>query len=660
MAALVYIPTNLISSDNGHFSWQFLNSYTTIVSILTIGIALVSLTYKQAASNMLQKKNRQLHIVQESLYALNNSLEHSISERTKELAHSLAQLQATLESTNDGLLVINKNNEIINYNQQLTVMMQISPELIYGQSAPGIFALIKDKIINPERLTEALANIELQPEQTCSTKLILKNGKHFEFYAKPQHLGSEIIGHVISFRDITEHKQMQDELLDQATHDTLTSLPNRILLLDRLQQMIAQAKRTHHLIAVLFLYLDGFKYINDSLGHIIGDNILKITAERLAQNVRESDTVARLGGDEFIIVLDDLLQPDDAIPFAQKLCRALTKPMATEGYDLSITGSIGISFYPKDGANAHSLLKNADTAMYRAKELGRNNFQFFANEMNQQTLQHLLLEHELRKAIEHNEFFLVYQPFFNLKTGKVTGLEALLRWQHPERGIILPNEFINLAEETGLIMSIGEWVLQNACKQNQIWKTMNLPLLPIAVNLSSRQFKHPSIITIIKNSISKNNISPQLLQVEITESLIIDNFPETIKLLEQLKKMGVSLALDDFGTGYSSLSYLKRLPIDKLKIDQSFIRDLNNLTDGGAIVELIIQMGNSLKLKVLAEGVETEQQLKFLQLHGCDEAQGYYFSQPLSPEDCTKLLQNSNQLTAQTNIVEINTKRQSG
>ena len=436
-----------------------------------------------------------------------------------------------------------------------------------------------------------------------------------------------------------ERKRYQEQLEHQANYDGLTGLPNRNLLLDRLRQAVF-AQRQVRSIAVVFIDLDHFKFINDSLGHNAGDRLLQQMAERLRSVVRDGDTVSRLGGDEFILILNDQQNEEVMFRAMQRIISKVSEPLSIDGRELVVTCSAGVSLHPQDGPDIETLLKNADAAMYRAKEHGRNNFQFYTVEMNRLVNERLALESSLRRALERNELLLHYQPKLNLKSGAIVGAEALVRWQHPERGLIYPELFIPLAEETGLIVQIGEWVLRTACAQNRAWQDAGLPPLTVSVNLSARQFRQESLIKTVSKILSDTGLRADHLEMELTESIVMHNAEAAIAVLKGLKELGVQLSVDDFGTGYSSLSYLTNLPIGILKIDRAFVRDISARTGrgDGLLAQAIISLGHSLNLKVVAEGVENEEQLKFLKAHRCDEAQGYYFSHPVPPEECKQLL----------------------
>ena len=437
--------------------------------------------------------------------------------------------------------------------------------------------------------------------------------------------------------EIFERMQAEQRIWHTAHHDALTGLPNRALLLDRLGQALTQGDRYSSRIAVIFLDLDRFKSINDNLGHHIGDELLKHVAERLRGVVRAVDTVSRLGGDEFIIVLQEIAGPDDAVLVAEKILNTLASAVRIEGHELRATPSIGISVYPDDGADVYTLMKNADTAMYHAKEMGGNNFQFFMPRMNAEAERFFKLEHRLRGAVEAGQLRLHYQPLIDLHTRQVCGMEALVRWLDPEQGMVSPGGFIPVAEETGLILPIGEWVLAEALRQNRRWQDEGRPTLPVSVNLSPRQFRQGNLVEVVSAILAETGQSAHLLELEITESSLMQDLDETRSKLDALAAMGVRLAIDDFGTGYSSLAYLKRFPVHKLKIDQSFVRDLNEDKDDAAIVSAIIGMAHGLGLDIIAEGVETDAQLAALIGYGCSKFQGYYFSRPLAPDQADSL-----------------------
>jgi diguanylate cyclase (GGDEF)-like protein/PAS domain S-box-containing protein len=438
--------------------------------------------------------------------------------------------------------------------------------------------------------------------------------------------------------NISELKESEEKLTYQASHDELTDLPNRTLLHDRMRQAMAIADREGNMVAILFLDLDRFKVVNDSLGHDVGDTVLQTAAGRLTGCVREVDTVARLGGDEFVLMLAGISRADNIANVANKVLSSLARAYIIGDHELVLTASIGISVYPKDGVDIQTLLKNADTAMYRAKDGGKNRMEFFTYEMNASAQRRMLLESQLRYALEKKEFLLHYQPQAELETGHIIGAEALLRWVHPKLGIISPVEFIPIAEETGLIVEIGKWVLETACRQAVVWQRDGLPPLRMAVNLSVRQFMQNDIVDVVARVLHETKLDPNLLELELTESLLMGGGEEIIRTLSALRKMNIGLSVDDFGTGYSSLSYLKRFPVTSVKIDQSFVQEITTDSDAAALARSIISMAHEMRLSVIAEGVETEGQLGYLVRHGCDEMQGYFLSRPIPPDEFSKLL----------------------
>ncbi len=454
----------------------------------------------------------------------------------------------------------------------------------------------------------------------------------------------EIIEVIAVSRDITERKETEERLLFLANYDSLSGLPNRALFRDRLRRAVARAQRNETQVALFFIDLDRFKTINDSLGHHAGDQLLRSVSRRLKQFARKGDTIARLGGDEFTIILEGINDSEDAVKVAEKILELMTPPFRLDGHEIVVTPSIGITIFPNDADDMRNLLKNADTAMYRAKEQGGNCFQFYTSDMNEKAYESLVLETSLRHALEREEFKLYFQPQIDLHTHNIIGIEALLRWDNPERGLLNPNEFIPFTEETGLIEPIGEWVLRTACKEAVHWQQMGLPAFRVAVNLSLRQFVANDFVTLVANVLKETGLEAKYLELEITESFLAQNVDQTAEVLSNLHQLGVQLSIDDFGTGYSSLSYLKRFPLNTLKIDQSFVRDIMSDPDDATIAEAIIAMGQSLNLNVIAEGVETEEQVCFLRGRGCDWIQGHLVSEPLSsPQFIKWLKQNHSQ-----------------
>ena len=460
------------------------------------------------------------------------------------------------------------------------------------------------------------------------------------------HLDSKTRKHNRQLEKANEQlEEVNAQLQHVATHDSLTGLPNRLLLADRLNQAIAQAQRHQHLFAVFIVDLDRFKAINDSLGHLAGDAMLKEVARRLAAALRQADTLARMGGDEFVLILNEITRPEDIETIAAKVLAHITQPMKLSDLELHASASIGISIYPSDGGNPETLLQHADAAMYQAKKGGRNAYRLFTPEMNAFARERLELENGLRRALLHREFILHYQPKVDVRTGSIDSAEALIRWQHPTRGLIAPMDFIPLAEETGLIIPIGEWVLNEACRQAQSWRASGLRPLRVAVNLSAQQFRQKKLVDIVSAALRTAGLEPRYLELELTESTVMHDAEQSIEILRELSALGVRISVDDFGTGYSSLSYLRRLPLDKLKIDRTFIRELATSRDDAAIVRAIVSLAHNLRIKVIAEGVETPDQLVYLREAGCDQYQGYHYSAPV-PNDAFVAMMHKHQSAA--------------
>jgi len=584
-----------------------------------------------------------------------NSLTAMVEEQ-RELLGSLVQQSAV------PTFVLNPEHEVVVWNRACEEMTGIlEAEMLGGNEPWRAFYTHKRQVLADVVITAALNGFKEEPQEAFYKSSFVPEGlqaegwydnlngrdRYLVFNAAPIRNGrGDLLAVIETFEDITERKHYQEQLEYQANFDGLTGLPNRNLLGDRIRQAMLISLRSRQEVAVLVLDLDNFKLINDTFGHEVGDSLLKTTAERLRGLVRSGDTVARQGGDEFTIVISAEALSENADSIAGKFLEAVARPFPVNGRELVITGSIGISIFPKDGDDVQLLIRNAEAAMYRAKEQGRNTCQFYACEMNAQSEVRVAMEHELRGALEREEFLVYYQPKVSLRTGRITGMEALVRWQSPERGMVGPDTFIPLAEETGLIVPLGAWVLRTACEQNRVWQDAGLPALTVAVNLSPRQFRQHDISQVIENALTGAGLDPRFLELEITESMVMRDADRVTALLGNLKRLGISLSMDDFGTGYSSLSYLKRFPFDKLKIDQSFVRDITSDPDNAAIAKAIIAMAHSLHMKVIAEGVETQGQLEYLRSHGCDEMQGYYFSRPVPAQEFERILRECRQLKA--------------
>ncbi len=579
------------------------------------------------------------------VYSLTRAVRNAIERKAVEDALFLERERAvvTLNSIGDAVLCTDISGKVTYLNLVAETMTGWSREEAIGRPIAEVF-----RILDGSTRKIARDPMEMAVEQdrtvglTVNCVLVRRDGfeSAIEDSAAPIHdRGGRVIGAVIVFHDVSAARAMSVQMTHSAQHDVLTSLPNRLLLNDRITQSIATARRQKKYLGIIFLDLDRFKYINDSLGHPIGDELLKSVSMRLLASVRSSDTVSRQGGDEFVILLSDLGRPEDAAISAQKLLHTLSAPHTLGGQELHIDGSIGISIYPADGKDAETLIKNADTAMYHAKESGRNNFQFFTAEMNRKSVERQSLEGGLRFALERGEFLLDYQPKINLETGEITGVEALIRWQKPDRGLVPPGQFVPIAEDCGLIIPIGRWVMREACRQARAWHAAGLTPLPISVNVSAVEFRDKGFVEGVRTILSETGLPAQYLELELTEGVLMEDAESATSVLQKLKAMGVQLAIDDFGTGYSSLSYLRKFPIDALKIDQSFIHQKSTTPDRSSIVSAVIAMGRSLKLRVVAEGVETLDELMVLQGLQCDEAQGFYFSRPLAATLFAELLQ---------------------
>lgn len=438
--------------------------------------------------------------------------------------------------------------------------------------------------------------------------------------------------------DITERNLAQTKLRKMAHHDLLTGLPNRILLYDRMQQAKAFANRMNSCFGLMFLDLDRFKMINDTLGHAVGDDLLRMIAHRFRETLRETDTIARIGGDEFIILVPNVSGKSDIDALAEKLLTSMSVPFKVRSHELFVTTSVGICMYPEHEQDIDSMMQKADIAMYHAKSLGRNNYQYYSNEMSQDASRRFVIANTMRKGIDQHEFQLYYQPKVDMASGRIIAMEALVRWRHPELGLLSPNEFIQIAEENGMIFDLGEWVLREACQQNCVWHAIGMEGLRVSVNLSGYQLQHNQFINMVKTVLQEVGIPPESLEFEITESVIMQNPDFAVSVLDEITRMGIQVSIDDFGTGYSSLSHIKRFAVNTLKIDKTFVRDVENNETDAAIATAIIAMGSSLKLKIIAEGVETEQQMDFLRDNNCDQAQGFLISEPLPPDDFLKIL----------------------
>lgn len=683
-----------------------------------------------------------------------------IVEKNIELEKSLSLVRATLESTADGIMMVNGKGQVVDWNQKFIDMWRIPSHMMEVGTERISFDYILSQLQDPSSLISDVQYLYENPEwQGELPELHFKDGRVFERYTQPQRIGNQIVGRVYSFRDVTEKRRSEDflrireraieasshgvaiidvesepnsiiyvnkafqritgyrekealgkslknlqgfsptdanykrmslairedrdevleiecrhkngakywseislspvhdstnkkdrhfvcilnditdrreleqQLLQQATHDSLTELPNRVLLIDRIEQAILQAKKQKSILAFMFIDLDKFKMTNDTLGHGIGDKLIQLIANRLLIATDEFDTVARLGGDEFFILLTSISTEEEAKEKAKEILKSIQLPVQIDQHNITITASIGICYYPKDGADFETLMKNADLSMYHAKDSGRNMFKVFEPDMNNRLINVMQLDNALRDALKNNEFTLVYQPLIDIINQKIMGVEALIRWRSKILGPVSPMDFIGVAEENGLIIDIGKWVLETACKQLKELHKLGMKDLIMAVNISERQFKQSNLISIVDEALEKAKLDSRYLELELTESLLIENVNSIVSIMTSLKERGVGLSIDDFGTGYSSLSYLKRFPVDKLKVDRSFINDMVNDKNDAAIAKAVVNLGHSLSLTVLAEGIETKTQLDLVREFSCDYAQGYYFSKPLPAEE---------------------------
>ncbi|CAN1211934.1 Diguanylate cyclase/phosphodiesterase with PAS/PAC sensor(S) [Tumidithrix helvetica PCC 7403] len=559
---------------------------------------------------------------------------------------------AEIASPSDDATIAISEDELAVYNEEflsrLASIPELNPNPIIEIDLSGEITYLNPAAVKQFPNLDALGSQHPTLQGLLSRVTSLQNGSQ-EFFVREVEINERVIEQFVHFiqcsdliriyvADITERKRSQEIIQYQASHDSLTGLPNRKYMNDFLTLALAQAERTAERIAVVFFDLDRFKLINDSLGHSTGDQLLKSVCDRLKHYLPQGDLLARWGGDEFILVLRHITSPEQALKVAQKVTKILEPPFECDGHELHISTSMGISLYPFDGKDVDTLMKNADVAMYRAKDSGRNNCQLYKSIMHENTFKRLSMENRLCKAIENDELLVYYQPQVNLELGKVVGVEALMRWQHPTLGLLPPNQFIPLAEETGLIVSIGYWLLKHACAQSQAWQLAGIPPLRLGINLSLRQFRQKDFIEKLSQTLEETGFDPNFLDLELTESIVMENVDESITRLRKLRDMGISLSIDDFGTGYSSLSYLKSLPINVLKIDQSFVRDITENLYDQAIAISIITLAHKLKLNVIAEGIETKEQMELLRSFGCHEMQGYLFNRPIPSDELMELL----------------------
>lgn len=574
--------------------------------------------------------------MQQLLAAQSRDLERAVAERTRALANEQLRAHVTLRTVGDSVITCDAHGHITHMNPAAETLTGWRTADAANLAVERVIALQDSKTRAP--VESAVAHALRGREVTVKGDRYWARADGAEFWVEESATpvfdsAGGVNGVVLVLRDMSESRELTTRMHYQAQHDFLTGLPNRLLLHDRIAQSIVHAERTQSPLAILFLDLDRFKYINDSLGHTVGDKLLKQVSARLAATIRAADTVSRQGGDEFIVLLPKVESAAAAAAVAEKVLATIALPYTVDGHELNVTLSIGVSMYPTDGKDIDTLIRSADIAMYHAKEAGRNNVQFFTSDMSKRTAERVQLESGLRRALRASEFRLHFQPKINLATGSAMGTEALVRWVHPERGLIMPGQFIPIAEESGLIVALGEWVLREACRQNRRWIDAGMQPMPVAVNVSAAQFAQRNFLDVVKSALEESQLPPKLLELELTESIIMRNAESTVAVLAAIKEMGIRVSIDDFGTGYSSLSYLRRFPIDTLKIDQSFVSALPGDSDQAAITSAVIAMAKSLRRTVTAEGVETREQLAFLTEQGCDDVQGYLIGRPMPPED---------------------------
>jgi diguanylate cyclase (GGDEF)-like protein/PAS domain S-box-containing protein len=574
-------------------------------------------------------------------HALRRAIERKLSDEAS--FSERERVEVTLNSIGDAVISIDISGRVTYLNRIAEAMTGWPRAETVGRPIEEVLRIVDGATREPaaDPMERAMAGNDT-PILLSNCILIRRDGSEsaVEHSAAPIHdrLGL-LTGAAIVFRDISAARATSLRISHLASHDPLTDLPNRLLLGDRLARALALAHRHQRRLAVLFLDIDRFKHINDSLGHMLGDELLRAVGREVTMCVRSSDTVSRHGGDEFVVVLSELEHAEDAAIGAQKIIAALTRPQTLAGHEVHITVSIGISVYPDDGEDAETLLKSADMALYHAKDQGRDCYQFFKPDLNVRAVERQSIEAGLRSALARREFVLLYQPKMNLTTGAVVGAEALIRWRNPDRGWVEPAQFVSIAEDCGLIRPIGRWVVHEACRQAQEWQDAGLRPIPVSVNISAVEFRSRDFLKNIVDILKETRLDPRYLEIELTESVLMAHVEATKSVLHALKTLGVQLAIDDFGTGWSSLSYLRQFPIDALKVDRSFVGEITSGPSGAPIVSAVISLGKSLKHRVIAEGVETLDQLAFLQAEGCGEGQGYYFSRPLVAEQFARVLE---------------------
>ena len=590
------------------------------------------------ARNLLKMRMQQ-QIIKSRARSLEQRLETSERSREELLRNSREALAQVIDTVPAMISAADRQGRCVFVNAYQAALVGSSPSLLAGRDVTELFGREQgERSRQLDRLVfesgEGLPSFEEEVTDSDGVRHVFLTTK-----AALRGAGNDVVSVLTTSLDITDRKVAESHLRHMAHHDSLTDLPNRTLLRDRLQRELARGRRGDRLFALHFLDLDRFKAVNDALGHHLGDRLLQEVGTRLSETVRAEDTVARLGGDEFAILQTEVGNVEEAGQLATRIIDVVTRPFMCDGHEIAISASIGITLHPKDGGDVEELLRNADLAMYRAKEEGRNGYRYFAADMDIHAREAIVLEADLRNALGGDQFVLHYQPQVNLRTGRIVGAEALLRWERPGWGLLRPGEFLPLAEENGLIVAINTWVLREACAQAVVWQKAGLPALRMAVNLSPVQFRKQDVHQLVVQALEDTGLDPELLELELTEGILMQDPEAAAETLRRLRLLGIRFSIDDFGTGYSSLSYVKSFPVDRLKIDQSFVRNLTSDPSDGAIVRAIINLGHSLKLDVLAEGVETAEQLAQLTLERCDEIQGYFISHPLPPNEFRTLME---------------------
>ncbi len=641
----------LLSGAMAYFLGRRLSRPIGALTRVAENIATGDLTQRapQGGSDELGRLAHAFNRMTDALSDAQHNLEAKVESRTAELDHINQRLKADIvarkqaeaalqlyasvfEHSGEAIIITDARNSIIATNKAFQQLTGYSQDEVMGQN-PSMLSSGKTDASVYQRMWDELSRKGFWQGELWDKR---KDGRAYPKWltiTAVRNEKNEVTNYIASFSDITEHKAAADKISHLAHHDTLTDLPNRLTLVERLIQAINSAQRNNKRVAVMFIDLDRFKTINDTLGHHTGDMLLIQVAQRLKACVRNSDIVARLGGDEFVVALPELENNAPIFEMADKILRALGQPYSIEGSQLHSSPSIGIAMYPADGASVEEVMKHADVAMYHAKSRGRNNYQFFEPAMNKASMERLALENDMRIALDREEFVLHYQPKINIASGRVSGVEALVRWQHPKKGLVPPGMFIPIAEETGLMLPLGEWVIRTACRQLRLWQRQGMTDIQMSINLSPRQFRQKDLAQIVSAIVVIENVAPEMLEFEVTESMAMDNPQETIETMRMLCSLGVKLAIDDFGTGYSSLSYLKRFPMNTLKLDRSFVKDIETDPSDAAICSATIGLAHNLGLDVVAEGVETVAQYEYLKELGCDTIQGYYFSKPLPAKE---------------------------